>query len=208
MPGDGAERLVVFLHGYGADGGDLIGIADTLAAHLPKTRFLAPNAPQRCGANPMGFQWFPIPWMDGSSEADMHAGIATSVDLLHRYLDTLPRQEGIGPERTVLVGFSQGTMMSLHVGLRRGTAFAGIVGFSGRLLAADQLADEIVTKPPVLLVHGDQDQVVPYSDMAAAEAGLRAAGVAVATHTSPGLGHGIGPDGLGVALGFLSERLG
>lgn len=207
-PGDGAERMVILLHGYGADGADLIGIADALAPHFPRTRWLSPDAPQSCANNPMGRQWFPIPWMDGSSEAEMEAGFRASVDLLNRFLDRIAEAEGIGPDRTALIGFSQGTMMGLHVGLRRTAPLAGIVGFSGRLLAPERLPAEIAARPPVLLVHGEQDPLVPFSDMEAARAGLSAAGVEVATHASPGIGHGIAPDGLGAALAFLNGRLG
>ncbi|MEL6233532.1 MAG: dienelactone hydrolase family protein [Pseudomonadota bacterium] len=207
-PGDGADRLVILLHGYGADGEDLIGIGDALAGHLPNTRFLAPNAPQRCTNNPAGYQWFPIPWMDGSSEADMRAGFSAAAQAIDGFLDHAAEAEGIGPDRTALIGFSQGTMMSLHVGLRRSESLAGIVGFSGRLIAPERLEAEIASRPPVLLAHGRDDQVVPFTDMAAAEAGLRAAGVEVSTHASPGTGHGIAPDGLGAALGFLTRVLG
>lgn len=125
-----ADSLVIFLHGYGADGNDLVGLADPLAPHLPNTRFMAPNAPERCVGNPMGYQWFPIPWMDGSSEAQALSSAETSFRLLDAFLDDV-EASGMPPERTVLFGFSQGTMMSLQVGLRRNTPLAGIVGFSG-----------------------------------------------------------------------------
>ncbi len=201
-----ATSLVVFLHGYGADGDDLIGLADPLAPHLPNTRFLAPNAPQRCANNPMGYQWFPIPWLDGSSEAASALAAGQAFAMLDGWLDAVGRQ-GIPPERTALVGFSQGTMMALQVGLRRKAALAGIVGFSGRLLRPERLAAEIASKPPVLLVHGDEDPMVPVASLAEAKDALEAAGVAVRTHVSRGVGHGIAPDGLGLALGFLKERL-
>jgi phospholipase/carboxylesterase len=202
-----ADSVVVFLHGYGADGGDLIGLAEPLAPHLPDTRFLAPNAPERCVNNPMGFQWFPIPWLDGTPEAAARAAAEVSFRLLDAWLDDLAAQ-GIGPERTVLVGFSQGTMMALHVGLRRPEPFAGIVGFSGRLLDAERLPAEIAARPPVLLVHGDQDPMVPFASLGEAAAALTGAGVETYTHVSPGTAHGIAPDGLGLALGFIRERLG
>ncbi|RMF35882.1 MAG: alpha/beta fold hydrolase [Alphaproteobacteria bacterium] len=200
-----ADSLVILLHGYGADGNDLIGIGEALAPHLPRTRFMAPNAPQRCANNPMGYQWFPIPWMDGSSETEMIAGFNASVDLLNGYLDAAARE--MPPARTVLVGFSQGTMMALHVALRRPDPVAGIVGFSGRLLSPETLAAEIACRPPVLLVHGDQDPMVPYASMAEAAQALAAAGVPVQTHTSPGTGHGIAADGLQVAFGFINAHL-
>ena len=140
-----ADSLVIFLHGYGADGNDLIGLAEPLAPHLPDTRFLAPNAPERCPGNPAGFQWFPIPWLDGTPEAVARAAAVVSFDLLDAWLDAVA-EEGIGPERTVLVGFSQGTMMALHVALRRAAPLAGIVGFSGRLLDPERLAAEITAR--------------------------------------------------------------
>jgi phospholipase/carboxylesterase len=201
-----ADSLVIFLHGYGADGADLIGLAEPLAPHLSSTRFMAPNAPEPCVNNPMGYQWFPIPGMDGSSPAEAMASAARSFDLLGRYFDGIA--EEMPPERTVLFGFSQGTMMALHVGLRRNPCFAGIAGFSGRLLTPERLDAEIASRPPVLLVHGDADPVVPVSSLPEAARALEAAGIDVRTHVSAGIGHGIAPDGLGLALRFIRERLG
>ena len=195
-----ADSLVVLLHGYGADGNDLIGLADPLAPHLPNTAFVAPNAPSPCTNNPMGYQWFPIPWLDGSSPVEAGIGAAAAAKTLNIYLDTLPQAEGVGPERTVLVGFSQGTMMSLEVGLRREGSVAGIVGFSGRLLRPEALKAEVVSRPPILLVHGDMDEVVSPSSMPEAAAALTDAGLEVETHVSQGIGHGIAPDGLTLAL--------
>lgn len=202
-----ADSLVIFLHGYGADGNDLIGLAGPLAPHLPRTRFLAPNAPEPCPANPAGFQWFPIPWLDGTPESAAQILAESSFRLLDRWLDEVA-EAGIGPERTVIVGFSQGTMMALQVGLRRRTPLAGIVGFSGKLLKPEKLAGEIASRPPVLLVHGDQDPVVPFSSLKEARAALAAAEVPVAAHVSTGTAHGIAPDGLGLALGFIRDRFG
>lgn len=202
-----ADSLVIFLHGYGADGDDLIGLAEPLAPHLPNTRFLAPNAPERCVNNPAGYQWFPIPWLDGSSEAAAALAAGQAFAALDAWLDEVARQ-GIGPERTILLGFSQGTMMALQVGLRRRAALAGIVGFSGRLLRPERLAAEIVTRPPVLLIHGDQDPMVPFASLGEAADALLATGIETYTHVSRGVGHGIAPDGLGLALRFVQDRLG
>ena len=198
--------MVVLLHGYGADGNDLIGLADPLAPHLPDTRFVAPNAPERCINNPFGYQWFPIPWLDGSSQAAAEEAARAAFALLDAWLDGLAA--ATPPERTVLFGSSQGTMMALQVGLRRAAPVAGIVGFSGRLLAPERLAAEITVRPPVLLVHGDEDPMVPVASLAEAAAALTAAGVETYTHVSPGVGHGIAPDGLGLALRFIRDRLG
>ncbi|PZQ99468.1 MAG: phospholipase [Cereibacter sphaeroides] len=202
-----AKSLVVFLHGYGADGTDLLGLADPLAPHLPDTVFVAPDAPDPCSGNPFGYQWFPIPWLDGSSEAQAKAGMAASIDDLNAFLDARLAEEGLRQATMALIGFSQGSMMALHVAPRRKAAMAGIVAFSGRLLVPELLAEQAVVKPPVLLLHGDQDDVVPFADMAKAGNALTGAGFETYAHVMKGTAHGIAPDGLSVALGFLKERL-
>jgi phospholipase/carboxylesterase len=206
---DGARNLVIFLHGYGADGGDLLGLADPLMPHMPDTAFVAPNAPERSAMNPAGFQWFPIPWIDGSSEEQAEAGMGRAVEDLNAFLDRVMAEEGVTAGRTILVGFSQGTMMSLHVAPRRAEAVAGVVGFSGRLLSPETLAEEVRVRPPVLLLHGDQDDVVPPQSLPAAAEALEAAGwEEVYAHVMKGTAHGIAPDGLSVALAFMRDRLG
>ena len=202
------SSLVIFLHGYGADGADLLGLADPLAEHLPDTVFVAPNAPERCIGNPMGYQWFPIPWIDGSSEEESEAGMMRAADDLNAYINSVMEAEGVSDAETILVGFSQGTMMSLHIAPRRRDAFAGVVGFSGRLLRPDDLADDTLSKPPILLIHGDQDDVVPPVSMPEAGDALTNAGFEVYGHVMKGTGHGIAPDGLGVALSFIGKQLG
>ena len=201
------KSVVVFLHGYGADGNDLLGLADPLAEHMPDTVFVAPDAPEKCVNNPMGYQWFPIPWLDGSSEAAAAASMAQSAEDLNAYLDKVIADEGITPAQLLLLGFSQGTMMSLHVAPRRDEAFAGVVGFSGRLLQPETLEAELKSKMPILLIHGDQDEVVPPQSLNEAGNALQAAGFEVYAHVSKGTGHGIAPDGLSVALAFMRDRL-
>lgn len=200
--------LLVFLHGYGADGNDLLGLADPLAPHLPDTVFVAPNAPEKCTGNPFGYQWFPIPWLDGSTEEAAREGLLRSAGDLNAYLDKVMEEEGVTPEQTVIFGFSQGTMISLHVAPRRQDPVAAVVGFSGRLLQPGSLAAEAVSKPPVLLVHGDQDEVVPPQSLQEAGNALSAAGFEVFAHVMQGTGHGIAPDGLSVALAFIRDKLG
>ena len=201
-----ADAVVVFLHGYGADGADLLGLADPLSPHLPDTAFYAPNAPERCVNNPASFQWFPIPWLDGSTEEQAKASMGQSITLLNAFLDKVLQDEGLTPDRMIVVGFSQGTMMALHVVPRRDAEIAGIVGFSGRLLAPELLG-EIKVKPPVLLIHGDQDEMVPFADMGLAAQALQNADFTVYGHVMKGTGHGISPDGLSVALNFMKDRL-
>lgn len=204
-----ADSMVVFVHGYGADGADLLGLADPLAEHLPDTIFVAPDAPERCTGNPMGFQWFPIPWIDGSSEEESRAGMDRAVAEMNDYLDELLIDYGLEADQMALVGFSQGTMMSLHVAPRREDAFACVVGFSGRLLEPEMLVDEVTVRMPVLLIHGDQDDVVPPQSLPEAAQALQEAGFEdVYAHIMKGTGHGIAPDGLSVALAFLRDKLG
>ena len=138
-----AGSVVVFLHGYGADGADLLGLSEPLAAHLPDTVFYAPDAPEPCQNNPFGRQWFPIPWLDGSTEAAAEAGLLAAAADLDAFIDERLAEEGLTPDRLVLVGFSQGTMMSLHVAPRRTVPIGGIVAFSGRLLAPERLEAEV-----------------------------------------------------------------
>lgn len=202
-----ATSLVVFLHGYGADGADLLGLADPLAPHLPGTVFVAPDAPEPCAGNPFGRQWFPIPWLDGSSEAAAAEGLARSAGDLDAFLDAQLLAEGMTPDRLAVVGFSQGSMMALHVLPRRAEPVAAIVAFSGRLLRPEALAAEAVSKPPVLLLHGDQDPMVPFADMELAGRALTGAGFQTWGHVMKGTGHGIAPDGLSVGLSFLKDRL-
>lgn len=198
--------LVVFLHGYGADGADLLGLADALAPHLPDTAFAAPDAPDPCRGS-YGRQWFPIPWLDGSSDAAAASGLASATDDLNAYLDQQLASYALPASRLCLLGFSQGAMMAMHVAPRRPQAMAGVVAISGRLLVAERMA-EAVCKPPILLIHGDQDPVVPFADMASAGRVLGAAGFDVYGHIMQGTGHGIAPDGLQAALSFIAERFG
>ena len=208
-PKSGETRsVVVFLHGYGANGADLLGLADPLGDHLPDTLFVAPDAPETIPGMPNGYQWFPIPWIDGSSEEAAERGMAAAIDDLNAFLDALMVDEDVLPEQVVLFGFSQGSMMALHVAPRREDAVAGVVAFSGRLLSPETLADEVVVRPPVLLVHGDMDDVVPPQSLPAAAEALQEAGFQdVFAHIMKGTAHGIAPDGLSVALAFMRDKL-
>jgi phospholipase/carboxylesterase len=207
------SSLVILVHGYGADGNDLFGLSGPLARYMPDTAFRSPNAPERCRVNPMGYQWFPIPWLDGSQESEMAAGFRRSADLLDRYITEAMAEEGVGPDRTALVGFSQGTMMALHVGLRRAVPPAAIVGYSGVFVLPDNaepeaVAGEIVARPPVLLVHGAQDDLIPAQALFQSAQALAALAVPVEWHLSPGVGHGIDQEGLRHGGSFLARRFG
>lgn len=202
-----AHSAVVFVHGYGADGADLLGLADALAPHLPDTVFFAPDAPEPCVGNPFGRQWFSIPRFDGSSELDAAVAMNLSADDLNAFIDKCLAEEGLKPEALVLLGFSQGAMMSLHVAPRRDEAIAGVVAISGKLMRPATLAMELKVRMPILLIHGDQDQMVPFGEMQAAGTALVANKFQTYAHVMKGSGHGIAPDGLQVALSFIAERL-
>jgi phospholipase/carboxylesterase len=186
---------VVLVHGYGADGQDLLGLANHWQGILPTVAFAAPNAPTRVPGS-SGYQWFPISRIDPH---EMQKGVEVAGPQLDEYLDGELARLGLPPENLALAGFSQGTMLSLHVGLRRKVRPAAIVGFSG-LLAGLPPAGEI---PPVLLTHGDSDQVIPPQAMFLAAAQLGAAGARVQWHLANGMGHGIDPEGLAIAGEFL-----
>lgn len=202
-----ARRMVMFLHGYGADGGDLLGLGDVLAPHLPDTVFLSPDAPEPCVGNPFGRQWFPIPWLDGSSEAEAAAGLAASADDLNAFIDARLVDAGLPASALALFGFSQGAMMALQVAPRRAEPVAAVIACSGRLLVPDRLAAEARVRPPILLMHGDADPVVPFADMNAAGTVLAAAGFDTYAHVMRGTAHNIAPDGLSATLGFLRDHL-
>jgi phospholipase/carboxylesterase len=197
-----ADCLVVFCHGYGADGNDLIGLGQHWQRLMPTAAFVSPHAPERCAMSPMGYQWFGITRLD---PAEMARGVERAGPVLEAFIDAELARLGLDASRLALVGFSQGTMMSLHVGLRRKVSPAAIVGYSGMLAGADRLPEQIAARPPVLLVHGDADEVIPVEALFASAHGLGAAGVHAAWHVSRGVGHGIAPDGLELAGKFLAD---
>lgn len=202
--GGPAKQLVILLHGVGADGNDLIGLAPMLSQGLPDAEFLAPNAPEPCDMAPVGRQWFSL--QDRSADV-IEAGVRAAAPLVDKFIDDNCAIRQITPDRVALFGFSQGCMMSLFVGLRRQTALAAVLGYSGALVAPEKLAAEIVSRPPVLLVHGEADPVVPHQMLAAAQAGLEAAGVDVQTVSRPGLGHGIDEAGIREGAALLQRTL-
>jgi phospholipase/carboxylesterase len=200
-----ARKLVVFLHGYGADGNDLIDIGRVWAPGLPDAAFVSPHAPYPCDQSPMGRQWFPL---SGGDPAMLRLGAQSAAPILNAFLDRELERYGIGAERLALVGFSQGTMMALQVGPRRAATLAGIVGYSGLLPGPEHLTTELATRPPLLLVHGDADPIVPVLALHQAVAALSDAGFQAEWHVRPGLAHGIDEAGLQLGAAFLQRVFG
>ncbi|HTV38417.1 MAG TPA: prolyl oligopeptidase family serine peptidase, partial [Xanthobacteraceae bacterium] len=203
-----AQQLVVFLHGYGADGNDLIDIGRAWQQYLPQAAFVSPHAPEPCGQAPVGRQWFALTFRDPN---ERWVGVNKAAPLLQQFLDDELGRHGLPPSALALVGFSQGTMMALHVGLRRAAAPAAIVGYSGLLVLPPQgdieaFAAEIKSRPPVLLVHGDRDDLIPPQALFQAAQGLSALGLSVEWHVSAGIGHGIDAEGLRHGGEFLARR--
>ena len=195
--------LIVLLHGYGANGDDLIGLAEGWRVRLRDVVFVAPNAPEVVPGMPGALQWCALTLRDPS---EYWRGVSIAQPSIDRFLDAELARYQLSAERLVLVGFSQGTMLALHVGLRRQTAPAAIIGYSG-LLAGPEHLRAVLARPPIQLIHGEMDDLIPVDALHLAREQLAAAGVPVEWHVRPGLGHGIDPDGQHMAASFIAQAL-
>ena len=198
-----ASSLVVLLHGYGANGEDLIALAHAWRDRLPDTAFVAPNAPGAIPGMYGALQWFTLTLREPS---EYWRGVSEARPLLDRFLDAELARYALSADRLVLVGFSQGTMLALHVGVRRAAAPAAIIGYSGLLAGPEHLAEARV-RPPILLVHGETDELIPLAALHLAREALAQAGLPVEWHVRPGLGHGIDPGGQRMAAHFMATIL-
>ncbi len=199
------DALVVLLHGYGSNGADLISLAPYWAKALPGAQFLSPNAPEPNPGMPGAYQWFNLGVRD---PAMLERGAAQAAGVIDKYLDRELERYGLDESRLALVGFSQGTMMALYAGLRRKRPPGAIVGFSGMLVGARGLKEAATGAPPILLIHGDQDDRIPLTAMFDTAAGLAEAGLGAMWHVSYGVPHSIGQDGLELGGAFLNAALG
>ena len=198
-----SDRLIVLLHGWGADGSDLMDLAPVLSAPFANAIIAAPDAPHPCSANPMGKEWFDL----SCDATKIDTGPAQAFPALRNLLETLMTQFSLAPERVALLGFSQGAMMALYTSLRLTAPLGAVVSIAGALLAVGELEKAITARPPILLIHGDADEVVPPRAMIMAETRLKSQQVAVETMSCAGLGHGISPEVLTHALDFIGEKL-
>lgn len=203
--GGPAAQLVILLHGLGVDGSDLIGLAPYFASVLPDAAFFAPDAPDPCDLAPFGRQWFSL---RDRTATHVVAGVRGAVPRLAATIAAARDKWGVGPSDVALIGFSQGAMMALHLGLRQPNPPAAIIAFSGALVDAARLPEEITVRPPVLLVHGAEDEVVNPASLASAERALTAVGVPVLTQLRPDLGHAIDTPGAELARAFLAQAFG
>jgi phospholipase/carboxylesterase len=204
LSGTTPKQILLLLHGFGSSGSDMITLAQAWQQSLPDALFLAPHAPQRCGLG-AGYQWWSL--SDITPQA-LAAGAAQAGPAIHAFIDRKLQQYGLSDAELAIVGFSQGTMMALHVGLRRPRQVAAIVGYSGMLTGATELRHEQITRPPVLLVHGSHDAVVPVAALHSAESDLKRLGIKVSTHVSSGVGHTVDPVGLRLGRDFVTHALG
>lgn len=204
LNGGAPKQLVVFLHGVGADGHDLITLAHEMAPALPDAQFVSPHAPFDYDMAPMGKQWFSL--QEPTAEKLLE-GVRAAEPILNRYLDDQLGMYNVPESQLILVGFSQGTMLALHTMLRRANPCGALVAFSGAMIGAETLANEINARPPVCLIHGDMDEVVPFEAMALASEVLLAHGVPHETHACQHVGHGISPEGIMHMLQFIRAKL-
>jgi phospholipase/carboxylesterase len=204
LSGGSPKQIVLLLHGYGSNGADLISLAPQWQRALPDALFLAPNAPERLGSLSSGYQWWPL---SAFTPQALASGAASAAPAIDAFIDRKLDQYGLAEARLALVGFSQGTMMALHVGLRRPRQIAAIVGYSGMLTGGHELSQLPITKPPVLLVHGSADPIVPVAALHAAKSELEHLGIDVAAHISTGVGHSVDPVGLRMGGEFVAKAL-
>ena len=202
--GTAPKQLVMFLHGLGADGHDLIGLAPEMADALPDAQFVSPDAPYPCDMAPVGKQWFSLQ----SRQTDhMKTGVEAAKPLLNDYIDKTLKEYHLGIDKLFVVGFSQGTMMALHTLLTRSQPCAGVVGFSGAIIASRDFVPTITATPPVCLIHGEMDDVVQFAALPDAEGALSKAGLDVEAYPQPNLGHSINPQGLASAITFIQKHV-
>lgn len=202
--GNKAKQLVIFLHGLGADGNDLISLSDFFAKSLPDAHFISPDAPYPCDMAPYGRQWFSL---QERTEEKILAGVKNVEPIVNAFIDKKKNELGLEDKDVALIGFSQGTMLALHIAFRREKALGAVLGYSGALVASHLLKDEIKSQPPLCLIHGEADNVVPFDAFTSAMSVLQKQGIVVHGYSQKNLGHGIDPAGIQIGVKFLTDSM-
>ncbi len=199
-----AKQLVIFLHGYGSNGDDLIGLGEQWASSMPDCAFVSPNAPEQCAGLADGYQWFPIRAIDPATiEREKNAIAVTPI--LSNFIDGQLAKWGVDDSQLAVAGFSQGAMMAMYAMPRRQKPCAAVIGYSGMIIDSNGLKAAGIVKMPVLAIHGDADEVVVPDNLSRIEQGFIAAGFEIECVMRPGLAHGIDHFGLTRGLQFVQE---
>ena len=203
LPQNGRSKyLMIFFHGYGSNGDDLIGLSNVFNKIIPNTIYLSPNAPTPTGFG--GYQWFPL---SNLSNRELETGTISVAPYVHDFIDQALAFYNIEPENLILAGFSQGAMITLHVGIERKIAPTALFAYSGALTAVNNIEKRIQSKPPIFLCHGAEDDVVlPEYTTKAADI-LTALGFTIEKHIIPKYPHTIPPEGLVESLKFLNAYI-
>lgn len=202
--GNKAKQLIIFLHGLGADGNDLISLSEFFAKSLPDAHFISPDAPYPCDMAPYGRQWFSL---QERNEEKILAGVKNVEPIVNAFIDKKRDELGLEDKNVALIGFSQGTMLSLHIGFRREKALGAVLGYSGALVASHLLKDELKSKPSLCLIHGEADNIVPFDAFTSAMSVLQKQGITVHGYSQKNLGHGIDPAGIQIGVKFLTDSM-
>ena len=197
------KKIVILSHGYGADCNDLVSIGEYWQRFLPDTAFVAPNAPTVCQINRSGFEWFDL--MQTSIEK-INEEFKSALVKLDEFIEAQLLEYKLTKKDLFLMGFSQGTMMSLQLGLSYKEPVGGILGYSGKIYNFEMLKKNIKSKPPVVLFHGTEDTIIPLEEMYASYELLRAQSIDVTYKVFENCGHSITPEGLSLGLKFIKSK--
>ena len=198
------KNAVILCHGYGGDGKDISILASYWKFHLPDTIFICPDAPERCAASPTGFQWFDL--MDQTKEQILSKSLVAE-NKLNKLIDEVKEQNGLSADQIAISGFSQGCMISLQTGLKRKDKINSIIGYSGKIIDTDHLSKNIASKPNIILMHGDKDQVVTIDGLLEAKDFFHKLNYDITTQIFKNCEHRIPTEGSSLGLQFIKKHL-
>ena len=198
------ENAVILCHGYGGDGKDISILASYWKAHLPDTLFVCPDAPEKCAASPTGFQWFDL--MDQTREQILSKSLVAEMKL-NKFIDEVKTKNDLSSNKIVIGGFSQGCMLSLQTGIKRKDKINSIVGYSGRIIDTKHLEKNIISRPNIMLMHGDADQIVPIDSLLEAKDFFSKNNYEIETKIFKNCEHRIPTEGSSLGLRFVKKHL-